>query len=74
MSISVSCKRRRRAILRPSSARCEPSRYGSFSSPFQPTVVRGFSKKVRMTTRNEPFTSSASVRKRRPYSSAAAGS
>jgi hypothetical protein len=34
----------RRAISRPSPTLKESSRYGSLINPFQPTVVRGFSK------------------------------
>ena len=36
--------RMRRASCNPAGMSQEPSRYGSLISPFQPTVVRGFSK------------------------------
>ncbi len=42
--ISARSSSRRRAWRRPSLIEKEPSRFGSLIRPFQPTVVRGFSK------------------------------
>ena len=47
-----------------------PSRRGSLMKPFQPTVVRGFSKYTRITSSRSSFSSSDSARSRRAYSSA----
>ena len=41
-------------MRRPSLIRKLPLRYGSLMSPFQPTVVRGFSKYTRMSTSSSP--------------------
>ena len=49
-----------------------PSRSGSLISPFQPTVVRGFSKYTRMTISSAPSSRSRCSRSRPAYSSAAA--
>ena len=43
-------------------------------SPFQPTVVRGFSKYTRITMQRSGASSSAALRRRSAYSWAAAGS
>ena len=40
-----------RAVRRPRSTSPEPSRCGSLMRPFQPVVVRGFSKYTRIATR-----------------------
>ena len=63
-----------RASCRPASRSQEPSSRGSFTSPFQPIVVRGFSKYVRMTTSRSSRTASVTGRSRRAYSNAASGS
>ena len=41
---SITSRRNERASRRPAAMSCEPSRCGSMIRPFQPTVVRGFSK------------------------------
>ena len=41
---SSTSRRNPRAIRSPAAMSCEPSRRGSMMRPFQPTVVRGFSK------------------------------
>ena len=51
-----------------------PSRSGSLMSPFQPTVVRGFSKYTRITISSASPCVSRSGRSRRAYSSAALAS
>ena len=51
-----------------------PSRSGSLISPFQPTVVRGFSKYTRITISSASPSASRNGRRRRAYSIAAAGS
>ncbi|MNT87164.1 hypothetical protein D3C72_2275430 [compost metagenome] len=43
-----------RAVRRPSLILKLPSMCGSLISPFQPTVVRGFSKYTRITTSSSP--------------------
>ena len=45
--IPVISSRSRRAVFNPVSMSCEPSRCGSLINPFQPIVVRGFSKRQR---------------------------
>ena len=47
---------------------------GSLISPFQPTVVRGFSKYTRITSSRVCSTCAASCRSRPAYSRAATGS
>src|SRR5712691_2217264 len=64
----------RRARRSPSLIANEPSRRGSLIRPFQPTVVRGFSKYTRMTIRRSPASSSPSPFSRPAYSAAALGS
>ena len=49
----------------------ESSRSGSLINPFQPTVVRGFSKYTRMISTNVEPTSSDSRFRRSAYSRAA---
>jgi len=51
-----------------------PSSLGSLIRPFQPTVVRGFSKYVRMTSFKSVSSLGSSVFSRRAYSSPASGS
>ena len=51
-----------------------PSMCGSLIRPFQPMVVRGFSKYTRITMNSCLASSSRSVASRRAYSSAAASS
>ncbi len=41
---SITSRRKERAILSPAARSQESSRWGSMMSPFQPVVVRGFSK------------------------------
>ena len=65
---------RSRATRRPSLMRKLSSRYGSLIRPFQPTVVRGFSKYTRMTISRSAANRSRSGNKRRAYSTAASGS
>ena len=57
---SITSFKKLRAILSPSGISLVPSSFGSMIKPFQPTVVRGFSKYTRMTSSMRSFTSSAS--------------
>ncbi len=65
---------KRRAVCSPVAMSHEPSRCGSLIRPFQPTVVRGFSKYVRMTTIRRSRLAAATFTSRCAYSSAASGS
>ena len=60
-----------RAIRKPSLIRKLLSKYGSLINPFQPTVVRGFSKYTRMMISNSPLKRTRSFTKRCAYSIAA---
>ena len=60
-----------RAMRRPSLMRKLLSMKGSLMRPFQPTVVRGFSKYTRITTSRSFLRRSASALRRRAYSMAA---
>ncbi|RCM35166.1 hypothetical protein PA171_04334 [Pseudomonas aeruginosa] len=60
-----------RPMCRPSWILNESSRYGSLIRPFQPTVVRGFSKYTRITRNSVSATSAASALRRSAYSWAA---
>ena len=63
-----------RAARTPASTSPEPSRCGSLMRPFQPVVVRGFSKYTRIAMSRSCSWRSASARSRRAYSRAASGS
>jgi len=65
---------RSRAMRSPSLMRKLPFMYGSLISPFQPTVVRGFSKYTRISTSSSPSCRSLSACNFLAYSSAASGS
>ena len=58
----------RRAIRRPSLISNVSSRCGSLISPFQPTVVRGFSKYTRISTKMRSCTRRATSANRWAYS------
>ena len=60
-----------RASRRPWSMRKLPSRPGSLISPFQPTVVRGFSKYTRITISSSPACCLRCAARRPAYSNAA---
>ena len=63
-----------RAVRRPRLIWKLPSMSGSLINPFQPTVVRGFSKYTRMMISSSPPSASRKGRRRRAYSMAALGS
>src|ERR1035437_5612052 len=62
----VICSNSRRAIFKPVSMSCEPSRCGSLINPFQPTIVRGFSKYTRIMISMRPANFSRSPLSRAP--------
>ena len=72
--LSLSSSNSLRASLRPLLILKLPSRSGSLMSPFQPTVVRGFSKYTRMTISRSSESRSRTAFRWSLYSSAAAGS
>ena len=64
----------RRARRNPSLTSPDPSRWGSLISPFQPVVVRGFSKYTRIATHSSSLSERAWPTKRLAYSTVACGS
>ena len=70
----ASCASRPRAMRKPLLMSKLPSKCGSLINPFQPTVVRGFSKYTRIIMHNSPLRAVTFSNKNRPYSSAASGS
>ena len=71
---AVTCCRKRRAERSPAAMSWLPSSRGSLIRPFQPTVVRGFSKYARITISRSSLCFSAWLTSRRAYSRPALGS
>jgi hypothetical protein len=71
MPISARSSSRCRASRSPSLMRNDPSNCGSLISPFQPSVVRGFSKYTRMTMRSSSENSGIAAFSSPAYSRAA---
>ena len=69
--ISLICSSSSRAVRSPSLILKLLSRCGSLMRPFQPTVVRGFSKYTRITISSSPLKRSRSFTSRPAYSIAA---
>ncbi len=65
---SRTSRRNPRAIRSPAAMSLDPSSLGSMMSPFQPTVVLGFSKYTRITIMTRSATSRASAESRPAYS------